>query len=150
MCYRSLWWRLRVVTLLLGCFCRCWGFWHRTESDIFLFPFINENIFLPRIQFVLVNLQNKFILLLDLKVAWWWIKGFGKKVVIYPLLFFFSIFNDDALDFDNVVILLGPNLNLPFDLICYRGVTGAACKRETIIFSGKPVLPRDAVFPFWD
>ena len=31
------WWRFCVVTLILGFFCRCRGFCHRTESDLFLF-----------------------------------------------------------------------------------------------------------------
>ena len=37
LCNRSFWWRLCVVTLLFGFFCRCWGLCHRTETDLFLF-----------------------------------------------------------------------------------------------------------------
>ena len=39
LCNRSFLWRLCVVTLLFGFFCGCWGFCHRTESDLFLFLF---------------------------------------------------------------------------------------------------------------
>ena len=33
---------LCVVTLLFGFFCRCKGFCHRAESDLFLFSLCNE------------------------------------------------------------------------------------------------------------
>ena len=37
LCNRSFWWRFCVVTLLIGFFCQCRGFCHRTESDLFHF-----------------------------------------------------------------------------------------------------------------
>ena len=39
LCNGSFWWRFCVVMLLFGFFCRCRGFCHRTESDLFLFLF---------------------------------------------------------------------------------------------------------------
>ena len=45
LCNRSCWWRFCVVTLLFVFFCRCRGFCHRTDSDLFLFLFRNYNVY---------------------------------------------------------------------------------------------------------
>ena len=38
------WWRFYVVTMLFGISCGCMGVCHRTESDLFLFVFINSEL----------------------------------------------------------------------------------------------------------
>ena len=48
LCNRSFAWRLYVDKMLFGFFCGCWGFCHRTESDIFLFSSIKCLIHLVR------------------------------------------------------------------------------------------------------